>query len=207
MKNVYRLFFTFSFIALFSISVFAMAETHDGFYFNALLGGGYDKSTVQQTTGEEEFSGIAYMFKLKIGGAPVENFIVYGVFGFYDLESPKYKQGSVSETLNGEFITYNEIGLGACYYFMPDNIYISTDLTATQMGMGNNSDSKAYNSETGWSFTLSIGKEWWVSENWGLGFALIGTAGMAKAGEHFSDDKNEKIIHTYFGAALSATYN
>jgi hypothetical protein len=200
--------------AITPLSLFAEAEKHDGFYFNFLLGGGYDESTLKYSDSTDaKYSGMAYMFKIKLGGAPVENFIIYGLAGFYNLENPKLTIGSESETFNNIYVTHNEFGGGFCYYIMPDNIFISADLTATQLGIGNtkaeSDDEELKTSDTGWDLTLSFGKEWWVSENWGVGAAIVATFGSVPAGWEIAgeDNENDKIIHKYLGVAFTATYN
>lgn len=209
-----KFFKTFIFATLFfvtaQLSVYANAETHDGFYFNFTLGGGYDQYVIQYSDSEnEKYSGTAWMFKFKIGGAPVENFIIYAVLGGYDLEEPKLTVGSESEKLKDCTTSNTELGGGFCYYFMPENIFISADLTASQLNFVNDQADTENSSDTGWALTLSLGKEWWVSENWGLGIAIIATVGSVPAGEEVAgyNNKDDKVLHTFIGAALTATYN
>ncbi len=199
-----------SLMVIVPLSAFANAETHDGFYFNFILGGGYDQSSWNVNAGNDvKYSGTAYMFKGKIGGTPVENFIIYGVVGLYDMEGPKVTIGSQSQTVSDLYLVNAEFGGGFCYYFMPSNVYLAADLTASQLTIGNDATETGNSSDTGWGLTLTLGKEWWVSENWGMGLALIGTIGSVTAGEDLGgiSGKDDKILHTYIGLALTATYN
>ncbi|PKL15636.1 MAG: hypothetical protein CVV49_20405 [Spirochaetae bacterium HGW-Spirochaetae-5] len=211
---IIKILLVLMFAATAPLSLFAAAETHDGFYFNLMLGGGYDQSTIQYSDSSDvDYSGLGTMFKIKLGGAPVEDFILYGVFGYYDLEGPKVTVGSESATFNNLYLVYAELGGGFCYYFMPDNYFVSTELTVTSLTVGNddavNENDKSNGSDIGWALTLSLGKEWWVSDNWGVGVAVVATVGSVAAGEGIvnEENKNDKILHTYLGVAFTATYN
>jgi hypothetical protein len=64
------------------------------------------------------------------------------------------------------------IGAGLAYY-MPNNLYLSGTLAFAQLSSGDE-DNTETRSETdfGPGLSLTFGKEWWVSDNWGLGVAL-----------------------------------
>ncbi|HSV95873.1 MAG TPA: hypothetical protein VLM75_02945 [Spirochaetota bacterium] len=87
---------------------------------------------------------------------------------------------------------------------MPYNIYISPvlSLSATEYdGAALEGDSEA-----GGGLTLSIGKEWWVSDNWGLGAALFvfgGSDTVKVKGDSTAYDVKSSVI----GIMLTATYN
>jgi len=145
--------------------------------------------------------GTTGVFRIKAGGAPADNFIIYGVYGAYSIEDPDYEYGSASGTMKETTLTYYDLGVGVCYYFMPINIYISADIASTK-GTLEMYDETA-DTERGASFTLSVGKEWWVSDDWGLGVALI------LSGASMDDEGNSDITvsHSFFGVAFTATYN
>ena len=183
-------------------NLFAAAETHDGFYLNFQLGAGYGETTLEES-GDDDFimDGTTGVFRIKAGGAPADNFIIYGVYGAYSIEDPDYEYGSASGTMKETTLTYYDLGVGVCYYFMPINIYISADIASTK-GTLEMYDETA-DTERGASFTLSVGKEWWVSDDWGLGVALI------LSGASMDDEGNSDITvsHSFFGVAFTATYN
>jgi hypothetical protein len=92
----------------------------------------------------------------------------------------------------------NSYGAGLSLYLDSINAYISADVgtAKTQLTVTN---TQAY-SESGLGINVLIGKEWWVSKNWGLGAALF---------YHYSSMNDvatgsvvPKITNSVFGLAL-----
>ena len=178
------------------------AHTHQGFYLNFQLGAGYGETTMEES-GDADFtlSGPTGVARIKAGGAITENFIIYGVYGVFNIEDPKIEYGDYSGTADGLSLTYYDLGIGICYYFMPINIYISADIASSKgelTGYGFKGET-----ESGVSFTFSLGKEWWVSDNWGLGVALI----LSGASMDDGPGSDAEITHSFVGVAFTATYN
>jgi len=199
-KGILVLVFLF---ALFSApaALFAEAETHDGFYLNFQLGAGSGKTVLEDDPLEMELTGTSGVFRVKAGYALFDNFIVYGLYGVFNQNKPNVKVGSLEGPATFD-ATYYDFGGGVCYYFMPRNLYISGDVASTTYRWSEGSNN--YDSGSGISYTLSVGKEWWVSENWGLGVALIASkANISKMGDFGGD----KFSHTFYGIAFTATYN
>ncbi len=194
--------FVLIFAAAAPSSLFAAAETHDGFYFNMQLGAGEDQ-TREKNSGEDDvtYTGLSYVGKFKIGGAPADNFIIYGVLNLFDQENPDVKYGSQTVDSTIAYVTYTEFGLGMCYYFMPENnVYFSADLAATQALFSYDDNTPDSSSKTGYSLALSLGKEWWISDNWGVGVALLASGAQVKRG-------SDQLLHGFIGLAFTATYN
>ena len=200
-KGILVLLFVF---ALFSAptALFAEAETHDGFYLNFQLGAGSGE-TIYEISGydDRELTGSTGVFRIKAGYAPFDNLIVYGLYGVFNQSKPDVKIGSVEGEATFDS-TYYDFGGGVCYYFMPFNAYISADIASTTTRWSDSDDT--LDSGRGLSYTLSFGKEWWVSENWGLGVALIASKANISDGGDFPGDK---FSHTFYGIAFTATYN
>lgn len=100
---------------------------------------------------------------------------------------------SISEWSRGhDKLAILGIGGGLTYYFMPANVYVTANAEA-------GSDESSRNA-TGLVLNLSVGKEWWASDRWGLGVALT-------AGSH--DVSNPPTSHEGWIAAVrfSATLN
>jgi hypothetical protein len=116
---------------------------------------------------------------------------------------PKTSTGGNSGTATG--VTLNMIGFGPglAYYFEPTNLYLSATLNFSQITL---TDSKTNNqlaeTEIGYGFSGMVGKEWWVSTDWGLGLAAQFQLASVKV-------KNVDSRMTGMGFALlfSATYN
>jgi len=109
--------------------------------------------------------------------------------------------GSGSGTVNG-FLGMSAIGTGITYYSMPSNAYLSASIGT---GSLNKTDVLAGNSDNGLALDTTIGKEWWVAPNWGLGLAGDCTYLPAKDKDIVRSNKNWSV--TGFGLHFSATFN
>lgn len=164
---------------------------HKGFYLRLTTGVGY-----ASTSGDSDVtvSGVGGLTTLGIGYAVMENFIVNADLWGTKVFSPKVEFPGGSGDLDGSLFVYG-IGGGVTYYVMPMNLYLSAAVGATKatLSIDGYGDS---DSETGFGLNAVIGKEWWVSDNWGLGIA-----GQVFYGTH---DPSSTIAG---GLLFSATYN
>ena len=217
----------------------AEIETHDGFFLRFQLGSGngtFANKAVEN--GAEEQSGSAALINFQMGWSLNENLILHiGRVSFNgsgtkrDYESIEY-EGFSYEVSSSEYET-NFTGLGVSYYFLPLNIYVSPEYyfsgeATTKSTLGEDLGLLRYNDEykfdSGTGIGLTVGKEWWVSENWGLGLALFYAQAQFKAksrgfnvdglafgsgsGITFAaEDIEGKASYRILGFAFSATYN
>ncbi len=174
---------------------------HLGFLVRPYLGFGYLSSTIPAAGGDLTLSGAAGQFGVVVGGAVSENFILGGEFYVTAVGNPSASRNGVSQTLNDS--SFGNLGFGPnlTYYFMPANIYLSltpalTKVTFTQSGVGSSSD---------WGFggRAAVGKEWWVSDHWGLGVAGQFTYSTNANGT----GSGSNVSAWGAGAVFSATYN
>ena len=96
------------------------------------------------------------------------------------------------------------VGLGATYYFMPINIFISgsVGLSVLRVEIGSLIGIPLkFETEAGFGASLLAGKEWWLFDNWALGFAgqLIYSVVPSDA-----KDTHRSIV---IGIVASLTYN
>jgi hypothetical protein len=181
------------------------APQHSGFYMRLHLGGGYAHMGGTDANGDEQaFVGGGGSFGIALGGTIAPNLVIFGnLFGMFlsdpDVEFNGTKTGSVTGTT-----TISGIGPGVAYYFQPINLYISGTLAFTQFQAADSNGNTVFESNTGYGFQGMVGKEWWVSQTWGIGIAgeILYAGGMK--------DKNDSTIKwagTTFSLAFSATYN
>jgi hypothetical protein len=181
-------------------------HTHDGFFLQMDLGLGALSSksgtfTVPLVgTGELKFSGTAGEFSLALGGALTPNFILAGHFWGMTVTSPDVEFAGQTGSATDTTQTLSGVGLNLTYYFMPLNVYVSATPSIGMLSL--ESDGSSYETKNGFALRLAVGKEWWVSDNWGLGLNLQ----YAYAG---NDDKDGVTSwkSNWFGVAFSATYN
>ena len=62
-------------------------------------------------------------------------------------------------------------GIGVTYYVMPLNLYIAGSLGAADANLQIDGETRELRDASGTAINLMVGKEWWVSDNWGLGVA------------------------------------
>ena len=178
------------------------AHRHDGLYVRMFLGPGY--TSMKLPDADVELSGTGGAFGIAVGAAVQENLIIFGEL-FDDIAvNPDLKMNG--QTIgSGSDVSAGTVGVGAglAYYFMPANVYVSGALTYTRLTLQQDNEEIA-KSDFGPGVSLMVGKEWWVSNNWGVGVALQVFAGRMKD----SDAQGSPTWETTAAAlAFSATYN
>lgn len=183
---------------------FTGSETHDGFYFRFLYGFGKASVTEKEIIyGDLKLSGMCGVMNLQFGGAPVDNLILFGDLTSVAVVDPKVEWGRSSGTAQNTTLGIVGFGGGMTYYIMPENFYLSASVSFPIVSLKvNNTQS---DSDTGKGIKLSLGKEWWVSDNWGLGVALVGSVFETTVNE--VDLGKKDMTGWYWGICFSATYN
>jgi hypothetical protein len=174
---------------------------HDGFYLSLAGGPAFGAITLNATGvsfKKQEYTGTGFQFDFKIGGVISEeaNLILsFDMIG-RSISGPTSTQdgltGATSSDLSISDVTY---GVGLTKYFMPSNIFASATAGIAKFLVTLNGSQ--ISSQDGFGFQFKVGKEWWVSDNWGLGVAT----GFAYIS---ADDKKEPTIPAY-SATLSTT--
>ncbi len=173
------------------------AHRHLGFMLRANLGIGYMSSSESDYT----ISGAAGGFAIALGYAVWENnlFAVH----IYDAVAinPSVSTSSGAGTIDGTSLTALGYGVSYTHYFMPLNLYFTATLAVTTISTANSNAGSSYTSGAGYGLRLEVGKEWWLSDHWGIG----AVAQFSYAGN--SDSNGAGITTTAFTLAASATYN
>ena len=201
----------------------AQDQTHDGFFLNLSYGSGSGSATAEGDDGSTDYSGSGNIFLLKIGGSINPNWSIHYNHGAIGVEADvpaDLKEAGVNK------ITYgvDSQGIGATYYFVSSNPYLSNLYISPEYRFGVDAVFQAeipiiagisgtyeeHYSGSGFGFT--VGKEWWVSPNWGLGLALFyhsdsldGDKSVGTLGDESNLDGTAKVSH--FGFLFSATFN
>lgn len=175
---------------------------HDGFFLRFQAGPGYGQMTMDKVLGSEmEFSGAGGEFVFQIGGTVGNNLILFGEFGGFVIQDPTVKIGGQELEVSDLKSSTSDFGAGLTYYFMPSNIYLSGSLLAARATL-EFADNKS-SSDIGFGFRFSVGKEWWVSDDWGIGVAIFGYYSSVPDKE----PSESTISSSSFGVVFSATYN
>ena len=179
---------------------------HDGFFMRLSMGGGSGNANIEEAGNKAELKGGAGDMNLAFGGMVSKNLALHGTIWGWGVQDPDASLtipglGSGSGTLNG-FLAMSAIGPGVTYYLMPANVYFSGSV-----GVGNltGSDEIDGSTDTGFALDATVGKEWWVGPNWGLGLAGDFTYLTAKDKDIVGSSESWAV--TGFGLRFSATFN
>jgi hypothetical protein len=175
---------------------------HDGFYLRMGIGVGYGHVSISSGGETTTMSGLSEAITFALGGAIAPNLILYGGLVNTSIRKPKYALDGTTVQEEGSSILTTGFGPGLAYYFMPSNAYLAGTLMLSRLSQAAPRGSNAL-SEWGPGGEVLLGKEWWVSPNWGLGLVaqIVGARPVAKeiSGASF------KVIEA--ALLFSATYN
>jgi len=174
---------------------------HEEFYLHLDLGGGGMKTSATQGGTELEFSGGAGQFSVAAGYNVVPNFIIAGQLWGLSAGSPDFKINGTKVPTTDITLELSAVGVNFTYYFMPINIYLSATpsiATATLKTGGT-----TFETDNGFAIRLAAGKEWWVSDNWGIGLNVQ----YAHSSNEDQGTNPPTWGTDWFGIAFSATYD
>ncbi len=147
---------------------------HLGFFLRLTAGGTYASSSVPlnipgSTGGDSDLSGFGGDFGFSLGGCVSENLALHGTLFSWALSDPDAEVPGLGEgELEGDY-SMNAYGGGMTYYFMPVNMYLSGNIGLGFLSIDTSAGDDT--SDPGIAMDLSVGKEWWVGNSWGLGLA------------------------------------
>lgn len=136
------------------------------------------------------------MFNIALGGCPIENLVlladIWGSMSMIEKESGLSSLRAMTTV----------VAFGVNYYFMPQNLYVGGSIGYATTTVTGESQGVSYDTERLNGFGLSghVGKEWWVSDNWGLGLAF-------RINYAWTKDGDQKVNFVQPVLLFSATYN
>ncbi|MCP4601213.1 MAG: hypothetical protein GY847_11930 [Proteobacteria bacterium] len=184
------------------------AKTHDGFHMRWGVG-------VVAAAGAGEGENAPYSFVapgildgIQLGGCIKENLSLFveadSLILFSVNKNIKNTRESENKSHDDETIYGFMTGIGAGHYIMPANIYLSGAVGATYNNVVVGDEGTSFDSHNiGLGFTVMAGKEWWVSDGWGVGLGGQFFY-MANKGKNTNKFTSNTIA---FGMLLTATYN
>jgi hypothetical protein len=174
-------------------------HNHDGFYLSLQLPVGQRNIGFQSPVGEMKAEGFGGGFTLAIGGVVARNLVVYGEVGGVTVTDPKLSTESQSVETENASMSLTQFGPGIAYYIMPLNVYVGASAMLSGVSVESEGETVA-KSKLGFGGALRAGKEFWVSNNWGLGLGVEARFANAK------DDAGD-VSATGFSVVLGGTYN
>jgi hypothetical protein len=170
------------------------------------FGLGTTSASARVTGLDTTYSGTGISFGISAGAAIVHDLIVFGTVCFASTMGSTLSLNGYQSDTHLDLNLYG-FGAGLAYYFPSLNIYVAgaisgisadltpTDSSSTAMGMPL--------TKTGPGLELLVGKEWWVSDNWGLGLA----GEMLQSWMTDTGDSSVRWHAASYNILFSATYN
>ncbi len=157
-------------------------RAHDGGVFLRLSGGVTGASTSADDGNDKvELTGGGGDLNIAIGGIIANNLALHGTLWGWSIGSPTLKLNGDEVDTGNSSISLGAIGGGVTYYAMPINIYLSGSVGLGRLRVEASTGGQA-RSDSGIALDATIGKEWWVGDNWGLGLAFAFTYHSIKDG-------------------------
>jgi hypothetical protein len=152
-------------------------------------------------------SGFGSLFITTLGGTIAPNLILYGSLIFYEGNADVSINGASAGSVdNGAGVV--GFGPGIAYYLEPANVFFAGTIRVSGLGISSSRGNTGWSSRAGATLEGQIGKEWWVSDNWGLGVSAQMLGGAMKGQESLAAGGE---IPTWTVVMLSllfsATYN
>lgn len=180
-------------------------ETHDGFMLRLTLGLGYGVVTESAgPAGTFKLTGASGSFSIDVGGAVTENAVIHArIADFFEFSPHVTANGRDQGDAQNVSVGGVFVGPAFTYYFMPVNLYLTGAVGMSWIRAANADENTSYTSDIGLGLNADVGKEWWVSDNWGLGVA--GRFWYTHATDKEASI-NVKYDMTGFALLFSATY-
>jgi hypothetical protein len=168
------------------------------------MGGGYMKLASASSGYNLQASGGVFGDTISIGGSIRENLQLAWDTTVFMGDANTTGESRVQYS-TGAFFGLIHMGPAVSYYFMPDNIYIAGSIGFGSLFLSERREGQVdvdHSMKTGWGATVAGGKEWWTSDNWGLGAAARLTYVQSR------EETTGCLYRGYsFTVAFSATYN
>lgn len=171
------------------------------------LGAGFMSARTSSGPSSLKLSGGGPQLSLAVGGAIRDNLILFGELVVDSATNPDVEFGGVSAgTARNASASVGGLGGGIAYYIMPANVFLSGAVVASQLSFrdDNNNDSST---DFGLGIDVTLGKEWFVSDNWGLGVAVHFLAATMRDQAVFAGGDRVRWNAVGFAVAFSATFN
>lgn len=182
------------------------SERHDGFFLRMATAPGAIGTQIEYANGDShDIGGSGLQTELAIGGSVAENLVLHADF----LVSAAFEPSGEFNGARFDYDDHEALGVAAfgigLTYFMPHGLYFSGSLMSTSVEVVDTDNGDELIESHGGGVKLMFGKEWWVSDNWGLGLAasVYGSEGNGKTIN--GDDVD--VSTGGAGLLFSATYN
>jgi hypothetical protein len=181
------------------------AEQHDGFYLRVSIGADYLSAGAEAQGRSQKLTGGGLLLHMALGGAPTENVVVFAEFLYHSAINPDIEQQGRTLSTDRQTLAAGGLGAGIAFFVMPANACIAASVILASMNSRSHGVMN-FETESGVGGNLVLGKEWWVSSNWGLGAAAQLFLGRANEKIALAGTKPAWLFYG-LGLAVTATFN
>ena len=174
------------------------AHTHDGFFLRLTPGLGGAASSESVDGLPLTLSGGGISGSVAVGGAISPSVVLCAETTAISAVDPTVEYRGDRVELTGGAYAVQYLGLAASYYFA-SNAYLHAGIGGMWVGV-ETPDGASMTTDAGLAVKGAGGREWWVSDNWGLGVAGSILLGSVRDGDV---DMPTALV----SVELSATYN
>ena len=176
-------------------------HTHDGLYLNLEGGFGALSSSASQGGFDVKLSGVGGMFGIGLGAAITPSFVIGARYWGIAVVEPDVEVNGQTASTTDTTLALSGIGIDLTYYVMPLNLYLTATPSIGMLSV--DVGGTTLETDNGFALRLAVGKEWWVSDNWGIGLNVQ----YAHSSNKDQGTDPPTWGSNWFGVAFSATYN
>lgn len=189
-----------------SVQMNPAAHVHDGFYARVLVGPAGLATHMSFSGDHVTLIGAGGSVGVAVGWAVSPSLVIYGE-AFDDRWRGLYFKFFSQSSISTDPLRAGMVGIGpGLTYYLPSNLYLSATLAFSKLTIRYNDPDFATthitDSDIGVGVSGALGKEWWVSDRWGLGLA-----GQLYLGSIPDGGVNAQWNTASLLMAFSATYN
>jgi hypothetical protein len=185
---------------------------HEKFYLSLGLGAVFGSIRDQVPGLTYTVSGTGSIGDFKIGGSISPSLILHATFLGRVISGPTISIPGFSIKTSEEVqIREDMIGIGLTHYVKSPSAFSNNMFLSASVGLGNytlnttnNGASLSFESKAGFAMQLKLGKEWWISRNWGLGIGFDYSKTVVSTK---NSTGSETINSDRFGIMLNATFD
>jgi hypothetical protein len=184
-------------------------ETHDGTYLRFQLGLNWTGLYAKSGGETADYTGTGGSFAFALGYSFTPHLALYLEFLDAGAVNADVKMNGIATNTGASTLATDVIGYGAggAFYFA-SNMFVAASFLLANAQVTDGNGNVRSNSKTGFAFEALFGKEWWASDNWGLGISGQIILGTMKGKD---PDLLLNTVPTWktasFSALFSATYN
>lgn len=210
MKKINLLLIVYFIVTSIQAQTKSKLTTHTGFYLSGSIGPSFgDINAIQDGSRIVNVSGQVLGMDIQIGNAIRPNLILHGTVKVQTVISPK-----INSTKFPDSYSFDESFFGAgITQYTPNNFFGTANIgmayyTFSIPPTPTSFQARDVSTDPGFSFNLKVGKEWPISNKWGLGAtAFFSRTALTNKDKNSTEKWDSNRFGICFYAALHSTKN